>query len=311
MTCYMGCSGAPQMPHTTSPATWTPRAETPSGCAKSRKRFRARHCGRKANRSRPKRRLRFATRELATILGAGRGLHERVREALETHVATRLYPAKVASLAELGAERVWRWVHEVAEALPRFLDAPKVWTPDALTAGIADGVQQGVFGYVARATATEDGSLVVSSPHDVKLREPVSTEHLGLGEGAALLMVTLADRLQSQGASSRATGASQPPLPGAAPGVPAGTAPDSIAPATATNEAAGLRLTITATEGHLCLLNQSLSKLRDLLHGGTMQLNLTVEAGPQTARRSIASRPATPSSSRSRKPPTSTPARSG
>jgi hypothetical protein len=221
--------------------------------------------------------LRFSARDLATILAAGRGLHERVREALDTHVAAKLYPAKVASLAELGPEREWRWVREIAAALPQFLDAPKVWTTDALTAGIADGVQQGVFGYVAGATATDDGSLVVSSPRDVKLREPVSAEQLSLGEGAALLKAALADRLHSQSATPPSTGASQPPLPTATSGVPTGTAPDSIA-APAGNEATALRLTITATEEHLFLLNQSLSKLRDLLSGGTMQLNLSVEA---------------------------------
>ncbi|MGI8511992.1 MAG: DUF499 domain-containing protein, partial [Solirubrobacteraceae bacterium] len=57
--------------------------------------------------------IRFAARELATILAAGRGLHERVREALETHVAAKVFPAKVAALAELGEEREWRWVGEV------------------------------------------------------------------------------------------------------------------------------------------------------------------------------------------------------
>ena len=62
----------------------------------------------------------------AEILAAGRGLHECVREALDTHVAAKLYPAKVASLAELGAEREWRWVRELAGALPQFLDVPKV-----------------------------------------------------------------------------------------------------------------------------------------------------------------------------------------
>jgi hypothetical protein len=43
-------------------------------------------------------------------------------------------------------------------------------------------------------------------------------------------------------------------------------------------EAAGLRLEITATEDDLFVLNQSLSKLRDLLAGGAMRLTLAVEA---------------------------------
>jgi hypothetical protein len=222
--------------------------------------------------------LRFSSRELATILAAGRGLHERVREALETHVAVKLYPAKVAALAEFGPDHEWRWVREIADALPRFLDAPKVWTTNALQIGIAEGVQQGAFAYAAGATAAEDGSLAVSSPRAIKLREPITAEHLGLGAGAALLVVTLADRLQTQDAYASATAASQPSTPSGTSGANAGSVPGSGSPPRAGGEATGLKLTITATEDDLFLLNQSLSKLRDLLGGGSMRLNVSVEA---------------------------------
>ena len=37
-------------------------------------------------------------------------------------------------------------------------------------------------------------------------------------------------------------------------------------------------MTVTATEDDLFVVNQALSKLRDLLSGGTMQLKLSVEA---------------------------------
>ena len=45
--------------------------------------------------------VRFASRELGTILAGGRGIHERVREALQTYVAEELFPTKIAALAEL------------------------------------------------------------------------------------------------------------------------------------------------------------------------------------------------------------------
>jgi hypothetical protein len=213
--------------------------------------------------------LRFASRELATILAAGRGMHERVREALDAHVAAKLYPAKVAALAELGPEREWRWVREVAQALAQFLDAPKVWTPAALAVGIGEGVQQGVFGYSANASES-DGSLAIASPSSVRLREPLVPEQVELGEGAALLSVLLAERL------SVPDGA-QPPSSTPSPAEP--IAPEApAAPAAPSREAAGLRLEISATEDDLFVLSQSLSKLRELLGGGPMRLSVSVEA---------------------------------
>lgn len=218
--------------------------------------------------------LRFSSRELSTILAAGRGLHERVHEALETHVAAKLYPAKIAALAELGPDREWRWVHEIADALPRFLDAPKVWSPDALSVGIAEGVQQGVFGYVAGATAAPDGSLSMSSAAAIHLRDSLAAEHVGLGDGAALLNVSLADRMLNP------TSETSPDVPWPPPPTdPTAVSTVTVVPAEPiSGEVNGLRLTITATEDELFVLNQALSKLRDLLGGGTMQLNVAVEA---------------------------------
>ena len=216
---------------------------------------------------------RFERRDLSTILAAGRGLHARVREALETHVADKLYPTKVAALAELTGEREWRWVADIAQALPRFPDAPKVWTPRALAIGIAEAVAAGSLGYVAGATASDDGSLAVPSPSAVRLRESVSPDAVGLAEGDALLRVGLAERLKTPDAPPP----SLPPIqarddvlpedPGRPAHLPAGGA------------ATGVRLTIGATEDDLFVLNQALSKLRDLLGpGATMRLNLEVEA---------------------------------
>jgi hypothetical protein len=215
--------------------------------------------------------LRFASRELATILATGRGLHERVREALETHVATRLYPAKVAALAQLGPEREWRWVREIAQALPHFLDHPKVWTPNALALGIAEGVQQGIFGY--SATATESDGTLTASTSSIRLREPLAPEQVQLGDNSVLMSVALAERLS-------ASAGEPPPLPPPSPPAP-GEGPESgpaDAPAPGA-EATGLQLEIAATEDDLFILNQSLSKLRELLGGGgTMRLNVSVEA---------------------------------
>ena len=57
---------------------------------------------------------------------------------------------------------------------------------------------------------------------------------------------------------------------------PATAEPTSVAGAS--GEATGLQLDIVATEDDLFVLNQTLSKLRDLLGGGTMRLSVSVEA---------------------------------
>lgn len=225
--------------------------------------------------------LRFATRELATILAAGRGLHERVREALDTYVAIKLYPAKVAELAQLGADHEWQWVAGIPEALARFLGAPQVWGPDALRLGIADGVAQGVFGYVSGATVDADGKLTVPAPSSVRLREPITPEAIGLGDGTALLAAGLAERLLAP-APPTATG-DDSTSGGEPDGPPEDAGGESggyggAAPGAGSAEATGVRLSIAATEDDLFVLNQTLSKLRDLLGGGAMRLDLTVEA---------------------------------
>ena len=129
----------------------------------------------------------------------------------------RFYPAKIAALAKLGDERGWCWVRELTESMARFFDAPKVWTPEALADGIAEGVQQGTFGYVADATQ-DVGSLSVS-PSAVRLREPLPHHTISLEGQAALLRVTLAEEL------GRAHGEHEPtPNPQDGPGL-FGTAP--------------------------------------------------------------------------------------
>jgi hypothetical protein len=212
----------------------------------------------------------FASRELATVLSAGRPLHERVREALETHVATKLFPTKVVALAGLDSEREWCSVTELADALPRYFDRPKVWTPDALRAGIAEAVVQGTLGYAAGA-GVQGETVVVGSAEDVRLRTPLAPEAVSLESGAVLLRVTLAERLRTREptpAAAEPTEAVQPPGSGTEPPTATMSGPD----------ATGLELSIRATEDDLFVLNQSLTKLRQALDGGTMRLTVEVRA---------------------------------
>ncbi len=182
-------------------------------------------------------------------------------------------------------------MNDVTEALPRFLDAPKVWSPEALAVGIAEGVAQGSFGYVAGASTAEDRSLAVPSP-TARLRESLPAEQIALDEGAALLSVALAERLRAP------TGAPTPE-PRLATGDPAAVSAtaagsDTGFPSVPGRDATGLRLTITATEDDLFVLNQSLTKLRDLLGGGTCASACQSRRAPRTAHRSTGSGRATP-----------------
>ena len=216
--------------------------------------------------------IRFAPRELGTILAGGRALHERVREALQTYVAEELYPTKIAALAGLTEEREWRWVGEVAHGLPRFFESPKMWTPTALAAGIAKAVAQGALGYVAGAQE-RDGKVVVPSPSSVRLREELDPATVGLGEGCALLRVGLAERLRKPAVVDPTRPVEPRPV-----GDPDERRQDPI-PIAPGSDATGLSLTITATEDDLFTISQALNKLRGLLgDGGKMRLQLAVES---------------------------------
>ena len=80
----------------------------------------------------------------------------------------------------------------------------------------------------------------------------------------------LAERLQTPAATPPPAALFPSPEPGGPFPGPPGAPPGG--------EATGLRLTITATEDDLFVLNQSLAKLRDLVGGGTLRLSLDVEA---------------------------------
>jgi hypothetical protein len=212
--------------------------------------------------------LRFASRELATVLAAGRGLHERVREALDTHVSEKVFPSKVVTLASLD-ERDWGRLSNVAQALPRFFEAPKVWTAAALTLGVAEGVQQGTFGYAAVANASEDGALSVARPSDVRLSEPLSPDAVALDGDAVVMRVALAERLQRP---------DFPPAPEPWPPDPIG--PDPVRPPRPDHRSAltGVGLEITATEDDIFVLNRALSKLREIVGDGQLRIALQVQA---------------------------------
>ena len=218
--------------------------------------------------------IRFETIDLGTILGGGRGLHERVREALSHQVFDRLTPARLAAVAHLG-ERGFAWCDDLAAHFFTFFELTKLWSLDPLRGAIAEGVEKGLFAYAVDVSA-EEAELRVGDPSLIRSRQALMADEIDLGPGSALLGNTVADRLLTsvsgpEGAQTmRATddGAREPVSP----------PPDEpVAPPQAGNRR-GVHLTIDATEDDLLTLQKALAGLRDVTSPGKMRISLSVEA---------------------------------
>jgi hypothetical protein len=216
-------------------------------------------------------RVDFDELDLGTVLGAGRTLHERVRDALDAAVFDSLEPSRVALIAKLG-ENDFAWCEELAGRAYRFFELPKLWSPNAFKVGIAKGVAAGVFGYV-RGVREEGGELVVDAPSAVRIREPVAEAEIDLGPGTALLSLGLAERLTAPSAD--------PANPGVSESVhPAGGGADlgGFAKVGTPAPAAAVRITLRAGPGDVHALGRALSGLRDLVKDGTLSIEVGVFA---------------------------------
>ncbi len=216
----------------------------------------------------------FDTIDLGTVLGGGRPIHERVHDALANHVFDRLRPARLAELAKL-TDRGFAWCEELADDVYRYFEMPKLWSPDALRAAIAEGVELGAFGYAVGASADGD-ELKVEAPTQVRLRDPLDQALVDLGAGCAVLSVTLADslRLPAMPQDESETGVTPS----------GGESTDTEEPTTQTTRPAGgrhLRLHVDATEADIHALNVALSHLRDLATPGHLVIELDVDAAAE------------------------------
>src|SRR5439155_15153158 len=99
--------------------------------------------------------IRFDEVSLGTVLAAGRGLHERVREALAHQVFDRLTPARLAAVAKLKEQDV-AWCDRLADNFFAYFELTKLWSIDALRGAIAEGVPSGLFAYRVGADGDSD-----------------------------------------------------------------------------------------------------------------------------------------------------------
>jgi hypothetical protein len=210
----------------------------------------------------------FERIDLGTVLGAGHGLHGRVRSALSNYVFEKLTPAKLKAIADLG-ERGSARCEQLLDQLYSFFGMPRLWRPEALRGAIAGGVEKGLFAYCI-AVEGEGSDVSIGDPSQVRFRELLAPEEFDLGPGAALLSPELARRFLEHEEEPEA----QPP------------AEDSDAPAVAAANGAvdGHRrvvLSVRATKDDLHTLRTALAGLRDLVgESGSLRIELKVEADP-------------------------------
>jgi hypothetical protein len=207
--------------------------------------------------------------DLGTVLGAGQGLHGRVRTALSNYVFDKLTPAKLKAMAELG-ERGSARCEQLLEQVYSFFGMPRLWRPDALRGAIAGGVETGLFAY-CMAVEGEGEELSVAEPTQIRLGEVLTPGEIDLGPGAALLSPELARRLL-------------PSPEGEAPEAePAAATAPTQSPATGSGPNGHRRvvLSVRASKDDLHTLQTALAGLRGLVgDAGSLRIELRVEADP-------------------------------
>jgi hypothetical protein len=209
----------------------------------------------------------FDTVDLATVLGAGRGLHQRVHDALEMVVFDRLTASKLAAIARLD-ENGFAWCERLTDDFFRFFERPKLWSSDVVGVAIADGVSNGVFAY-ATGAREEEGRITLESPAALRLHTAMRAEAVDLGPSSVLLSLSAAEALRPATAEPGAGGAPQPPATPepATPEVPPRAGAASV-----------VHIEVRATEDDLHTLQRALSALRDLVRPGHLQIAMTVAA---------------------------------
>ena len=213
----------------------------------------------------------FDSVDLASVLGAGRGLHERIHDALEMTVFDRLTASRLAAIAKLDAAPAW--CEPLADGFWLYFERPKLWSADVVAAAIADGVSNGVFGYATGATEA-DGDIALDSASSLRLGQPMRQDEVELGPGAVLLSLSTAERLRASpdAAPIREDEPQRPEEPsepgeGELPGISTGR--DGVS---------SLSIQVRATGDDLFTLQRVLSALRDLVRPGPLRIEMTVAA---------------------------------
>jgi Protein of unknown function (DUF499) len=212
----------------------------------------------------------FEQIDLGTVLGAGQGLHGRVRTALSNYVFDKLTPAKLKAIADLG-ERGSARCEQLLDQIYSFFGLPRLWRPEAVKGAISGGVEKGLFAYCIAVEG--DGSDVsIGDPAQIRFREVLAPEEFDLGPGAALLSPELARGLLEY---------EDEELPEEPPSEDSSSGPVAAAIDAQPNGHRRVVLSVRATKDDLHTLRTALAGLRDLVgESGSLRIELKVEADP-------------------------------
>lgn len=212
----------------------------------------------------------FTEVALGTVLGVGRTLHERVRDALQAEVFDSLEPSRVAVIAKLD-ERGYEMCERLAERAYSFFELPKLWSPAAFKKGIAKGVTSGAFAYATGLTASGE-ELQKGPTAAVRVREGMEPDGVDLGPGTAVLSLAKAEAV-FEGVPETEP---EPERDGSGPDRGIGSEKPETAGGAA--EHSRVRLSIQAQEDDIFALQRALSALRDLVSPGGFDLRIDVDA---------------------------------
>jgi len=211
--------------------------------------------------------VRFEDVGLGTVLAAGRMLAERVRDALEHHVFDTLKAKRIVSLtrlAEVGSLRC----DQLVESFFSYYEFTKLWSSGPIKAAVAEGVRNGDLGYAVRVSEEPDGELRVANPSLVHFEAEIAADEVDLGPDSRVLAPEVARRL----------GPREPGPVGPGPGPIVDPPPPGPGPQPPPDGRRAVRLSIHATEDDLHTVNTALVNLRNLLDGGSMRLEMSVQA---------------------------------
>jgi hypothetical protein len=219
--------------------------------------------------------VRFEPVDLGTVLAVGRGLQERVHEALGLYVFDTLKPKRLLALTNL-AEHGAIQCDVLVESFFSYYEYTKLWGAAALNRAIADGVAAKDFAY-AVGVADQNGILSVADPDLVKIGAVLDPAEIDLGPGSVLLTEKAARELIGE----------KPDAPDVLP-AEAETASGLLG--TGTDEdrrdtegaarlgSARVTLNISGTHEDLHTLQRALSGLRDVTLPGTVQIEVRATA---------------------------------
>jgi hypothetical protein len=218
--------------------------------------------------------------EKVTLAGrplAAQTIHERLVELLSVVSPPRLFasvtPQKIVELMRLGegeGASLGIGTAQIVESFYSVPGFPRLESEAALRRAIAQGVQEGVFGYVGRADQVEAGRLkegggYLVSPRLARIRVPLQETEIDLGSALIVLPVAIEAQALVAGGAGTEGGEERPPIAPRPGGEGAGATPPEKGPERQSSVRLSMRVTrqqIYATTNAIGNLAQAAGSVR-------------------------------------------------